>query len=249
MEIRDQVAIVTGAGSGLGRATAVALAQAGARAVVIADIDVAGAGATADLVKLAGAEPLVVPTDLAELEQLRRLFGETEKHFGRLDILVNNAAIAEGEVDWPDVDPEQAARVVDVNLRGTILATRLAIDVLARFGGGRILNVASGGAFQPSLPQAAYVGTKAGIVHFSRSCEGLKESHGIHVSCLCPGMIDTPGFAKLDREGGRPAWLQASVDAYEMLQPEEVAAKLLEVLQDPECAGKVEIISGGPKAG
>ena len=247
MEIRDQVAIVTGAASGLGRATALALADAGARGVVIADIDAAGAADTAEAVEARGAQALVVPTDLADLEQLRRLLAETEKHFGRLDILVNNAAIAEGAVDWPEVDPEQAARVVDVNLRGTILATRLAIDLLARGGGGRILNVASGGAFQPSLPQAAYVGTKAGIVHFSRSCEGLAQSHGIHVSCLCPGMIDTPGFAKLERDGVRPAWLQQSVDAYEMLQPETVAAKLVELLRDPASAGKVEVISGGPR--
>ena len=247
MEIRDQVAIVTGGASGLGEATAFALSSAGARGVVIADIDVVGAEATAARVRQAGAEVLVVHTDLADLEGLRAMFDATIERFGRLDILVNNAAIAEGEVDWPEVAPEQAARVVDVNLRGTILATRLAIDVLGATGGGRILNVASGGAFQPSLPQAAYVGTKAGIVHFSKSCEGLKESHGIHVSCLCPGMIDTPGFAKLERDGGRPAWLQASVDAYEMLQPEEVAAKLLEVLCDPACAGKVEIISGGPR--
>ena len=247
MEIRDRVVVVTGSGGGLGRATALALAGAGARGIVIADIDEASSEETASAVVDLGAEALVVVTDVADLDQLRHLMAETEKRFGRLDILVNNAAIAEGAVDWPDVDPEQAARVVDVNLRGTISATRLAIDVLQRTGGGRILNVASGGAFQPSLPQAAYVGTKAGIVHFSRSCEGLKESHGIHVCCLCPGMIDTPGMAKLERDGARPAWLQASVDAYEMLQPEEVAAKILEMLQDPNCAGQVEVFSGGPK--
>lgn len=245
-DLTGKGAIVTGAAMGLGQAIALRLAEAGA-SVMITDIDQEAASQTVEQIKTSGGKAESIHADVASVADAEKAVEATVEAFGRLDILVNNAAIAEAEVDWPEVSPERAAAIVDTNLRGTVLAVRLALEPMQRNGGGCIVNVASGGAFQPSLPQAAYVGTKAGIVHFSRSCEGLTETHGVHVACLCPGMVDTPGFARLARDGGFPPWLRESLDAYEMLRPEQVAQKILALMRDPACAGKVETISGGPR--
>ena len=121
----------------------------------------------------------------------QRVFGETQDRFGRLDILHNNAGIGEGPGDWPAVSPERTASIIDVNLRGVVLGTRLALEPMQQGGGGVVINTASGGAFIPLPPQAVYVATKAGVVHFTRSCAPLAESHGVRVNCVCPGIVDT----------------------------------------------------------
>ena len=246
MSLRGRIALVTGAAHGLGRATSRALAEAGCRVVVMADVDQEAAATSGAQVERAGAEALAVRTDLAVREEIERLFRVIEERFGQLDVLVNNAAIAEGETDWPEVDLDRIGAIVDVNLRGTIYCTRLALPLM-RAGGGVICNVASGGAFAPSLPQAAYVATKAGIVHFSRSCEDLSETQGVRVTCLCPGMIETPGLRGLGGEAGPPDWLRESLEQWTPLEPEAVAARIVEMLLD-EHGERVQMINGAPRA-
>jgi NAD(P)-dependent dehydrogenase (short-subunit alcohol dehydrogenase family) len=246
MELRDRQALVTGAGQGLGRATAIALADAGCRAVVVADIDGDAATDTVAEIDQRGARGLVAETDLARREEIEGLFHFVEEELGGLDILVNNAAIAEGETDWPEVSMDRLGEIVDVNLRGTIYCTRLALPLM-RAGGGAICNVASGGAFAPSLPQAAYVATKAGIVHFSRSCEGLLQTHGVRVTCLCPGMIDTPGLHAIGGAPGPPPWLAESFRQWVPLAPADVAAKILEMISD-DSSELLQMINGAPRA-
>ncbi len=238
MEIEDKVAIVTGAARGIGRATAIALAEAGARAVVLADIRQALSQETADLVRANGAEPLALETDVANLESLRHLVAEAERRFGGLHILHNNAGIGEGATDWPEVPDERAAMIVDVNLRGVILGTRVALEPMKRSGGGAIVNTASGAAFTPLPPQAVYAATKAGVVHFTRSCTTLLESHGVRVSCVCPGLVTTDLIQESGPDGPAP-WLQQILDAVEMLAPEDIAAQVLSFVRDPKSAGEV----------
>ncbi len=246
MEITDKVAIVTGAARGIGRATAVALAEAGARAIVLADIRQELSEETADLVRAKGAEPMAWETDVADLASLRRVVEETERRHRGLHILHNNAGIGEGATDWPEVPDERAASIVDVNLRGVILGTRLALEPMKRSGGGAIVNTASGAAFTPLPPQAVYAATKAGVVHFTRSCVPLLESHRVAVSCVCPGLVTTE-LVQESGPGGPAPWLQQILDAVEMLTPEDIAAQVLDLIRNPRSAGEVVTVANQPR--
>lgn len=246
MDINDKVAIVTGAARGIGRATAVALARAGARAVVLADLRQSLSQETADLVRAEGAEALALETDVSDLASLRRLIEETEKRFGALHILHNNAGIGEGAHMWPEVPIDRVAAIIDVNLRGVILGTQLALEPIKRSGGGAVVNTSSGGAFLPLPPQAVYVATKAGVVHFTKSCVPLAESHRVRVSCVCPGLVSTDMVRETGANGPAP-WLQAVVDGVEMLAPEDIAAVVLELVRDPESAGKIARVDNLPR--
>ncbi len=245
MEIRDRVAVVTGCATGIGRATAVGLARAGARAVVLADRK--DVGDTAEAVVHAGAEALSVPTDVSDLGSLRDLFARTEAAFGRLDILHNNAGMGEGADIWPAVPSERCAAIVAVNLTGVILGTQLALEPMKRSGGGVVVNTSSGGAFVPLPPQAVYAATKAGVVHFTRSCAPLHESHGVRVNCVCPGLVDTPMI--LETGGGAIAdWLKPVYDGVTLLRPEEIADAVLALVRDDEKIAEVVLVENQPAA-
>ncbi len=246
MEITGKVAIVTGAARGIGRATAVALAKEGARAVVVADVKQSLSEETAEQVRKAGADALALETDVSDLASLRHLFAETEARFGALHVVHNNAGIGEGTTDWPEVPSERAAAIIDVNLRGVVLGTQLALEPIRRSGGGAVVNTASGGAFVPLPPQAVYVATKAGVVHFTKSCVPLAESHDVRVSCVCPGLVATP-MPEETGTNGPAAWLQAVIDTVEMLQPEDIAAAVLELVRDPESAGRILTVDNQPR--
>ena len=235
MDIQDRVAIVTGSASGIGRATAVALAEAGARAVVLADWN--DAEETAALVAAAGAEALPHQTDVSDLGSLRKLFAEVESRYAALHILHNHAAVGEGVDVWPDVPPERCGLIVDVNLRGVILATQLAVDPMQRSGGGVVVSTSSGGGLIPVPQQAAYAATKAGVIHFTKSCAPMNLSHNVRVNCVCPGLVETPMV--LETGGGKVAeWLRPLYEGVQLLQPEDIAAAVLDIIRDDALVGE-----------
>ena len=246
MESQGRVAIVTGSATGIGRATAIALARAGARAVVLADLATNELEKTAELVRAEGAEVLPVRTDVSDLESLRELFSETERRFGGLDILHNNAGLGEGSSVWPDVDPARCRAIVDVNLTGVILGTQLALDPMRRGGGGIVVNTSSGGAFVPVPQQAVYAATKAGVVHFTRSCKPLFESHRVRVNCVCPGLVDTPMMRGTGDGVNVADWLRPVHDAVELLQPEDIAAAVLDLVRDDSQVGEAVVVENRP---
>jgi len=246
MKVQGSVGIVTGCATGIGRATAIALAEAGARAVVLADVQ--DVSETASAVSKVGAEVLAVPTDVSDLSSLTDLFAKTDAAFGQLNFLHNNAGMGEAEHVWPDVPSERCAKIIGVNLTGVVLGTQLALDLMKRSGGGVIVNTASGGAFAPLPPQAVYVATKAGVVHFTRSCAPLAESHGVRVNCVCPGLVDTPMIYQTG-DGERVAdWLKPVQDAVTLLRPEDIADAVLELIRDDDKIAEVVTVGNKPAA-
>jgi len=246
MDIEGKVAIVTGAARGIGRAAALALATAGARAVVAADVRVELARETAGLVGKSGCEAVAVETDVSDLESLRALIDGVCERFGALHILHNNAAVVEGADDWHAVECERLAAVADVNYRGVVLGTRLALEPMRRSGGGAVVNTASGAAVVPLAQQAVYAGSKAGVVHFTRSCAALADSHRVRVSCVCPGLVATEMMLDTGIGGSAP-WLQAIVDSVEMLEPRQVADAVVELVRDPDSAGRIVHLENSAK--
>jgi NAD(P)-dependent dehydrogenase (short-subunit alcohol dehydrogenase family) len=247
MDVRGRVAIVTGSATGIGRATAIALAREGARAVVLADLATSELEQTAESVRAEGAEGLPLRVDVSDLASLRDLFTETLRRFGGLDILHNNAGLGEGQSVWPDVDPDRCRAIVDVNLTGVILGTQLALAPMQAGGGGVVVNTSSGGAFIPVPQQAVYAATKAGVVHFTRSCEPLFASHGVRVNCVCPGLVDTPMMRGTGDGVTVADWLRPIHDGVMLLQPEDIAAAVLDLVRDDAKVAEIVTVENQPR--
>lgn len=183
----NSVVIVTGAARGVGRAMVHAFASAGAH-VVAADRDGDGLAVTcADLAD----SVVAVTADVSSAEGARRIVATAPEHFGRLDVLVNNAAVAphtallEERVEVWDT-------VFAVNCRGTFLMTQAAANILIRQGeGGRIVNFSSGVSKQGAAGAAAYASSRAATESFTRVAAIELAPHDILVTCVSPGLIDT----------------------------------------------------------
>lgn len=243
MELTGKVAIVTGAGSGIGRATAIRLANEGA-AVVVVDLSESGGNETARQIEASGGRASFIRADVAVDTDARAMIARASSEFGGLDICVNNAGIAEGPlVTFPDTPPDEWLRVLDVNLRGVMLATHYAIDAM-REHGGAIVNVSSGAGigFGPH-PSPVYAATKAAVARFSAALAPLGQRMGIRVNCVCPGWVDTPMSQRTRRELPAEEW--AKIAPPVMSPPEEIADAVLSFVEDESLAGRVMLCYEG----
>ncbi len=183
-----RTAIVTGAAQGIGAAIAANLAAAGAT-VVVADINSDGAAAVAD--KL-GEPSFAVPVDIADPESVAALHAEVTRRTGRIDILVNNAAIVPF-IAWDDVDFDSWRRILRVDLDGVYLMCRASSDVMRSRGYGRIVNIASNTFFAGTPNMAPYVAAKGGVVGLTRALATELGPYGITVNAVSPGLTASEG--------------------------------------------------------
>lgn len=188
-----KVAIVTGGGRGLGKAMATSLAEAGAELCLAARTESQLQDAAAEIREMTGKQALIVPTDIGDSGQCDNLIARTVAHFGRLDIMMNNAGGGGSRRpgpriwDWSDDDWRE---YMDINLNGTFYCSRAAAKVLVEQNqGGVVVNVASGTALR-SYPQGfAYATAKGGVISFTKSLSGMLIGHGIRVNCIVPGFV------------------------------------------------------------
>jgi NAD(P)-dependent dehydrogenase (short-subunit alcohol dehydrogenase family) len=186
-----KVAVVTGAASGIGKALSAALAGRGAT-VVMADLDEAGAKSAADAL---GAGPpgrvSGVELDVTDADAFAELIGRVSSEHGHLDLLFNNAGIGVSG-DVADLSLEHWERVIDVNLRGVVHGVVAAYPLMVRQRSGHIVNTASLAGLLPAPILTPYAATKHGVVGLSTSLRIEAQRHGVRVSAVCPGVIDTP---------------------------------------------------------
>jgi NAD(P)-dependent dehydrogenase (short-subunit alcohol dehydrogenase family) len=186
----DKAAIVTGGASGIGRALGQELARRGAR-VVLADINGQSAQAAADAMTTAGGRARAATLDVRDADAVQRLVTETAATDGRLDYMFNNAGIAlAGKTR--DMTLADWNRLIDVNLRGVVHGVVAAYPVMIAQGFGHIVNTASAAGITPTPGLTGYATTKHAVVGLSTSLRGEAARHGVRVSVLCPGLIDTP---------------------------------------------------------
>jgi NAD(P)-dependent dehydrogenase (short-subunit alcohol dehydrogenase family) len=188
-DLTDRVAIVTGGTRGIGRSIAEGFAAAGAK-VVVASRKADACAETETTLRDAGADALGVPTHLGDLDALRGLVDTTIDRFGRLDILVNNAATALRE-DVGSFTPAAYAKSMDVNLRGPVFLVEASIPHLAESPSAAIVNVISAGAFLFAGFTATYAAAKAALFSFTRAWAAELAPRGIRVNALAPGSVDT----------------------------------------------------------
>ncbi len=193
MSSHTRVALVTGAGSGIGRAAALALRRGGFE-VVLAGRRQEMLEKTAQMADAAGPGMLVVPTDVADADQVSALFARTRDAFGRLDVLFNNAGIGAPRIPMEDLALDDWKRVVDVNLTGSFLCAREAIRIMKDQTpkGGRIINNGSISAHTPRPDSVAYTATKHAITGLTKSIALDGRKHDIACSQIDIGNADTP---------------------------------------------------------
>jgi 3-oxoacyl-[acyl-carrier protein] reductase len=192
MQIRldERVALVTGGSRGIGRAIAQSLATTGATVIVNYRGNQAAADETVASIESAGGKAVAIQADVANGEDVERLFKEVSERFGRIDILVNNAGITRDTLMLRMKDDDWDA-VMDTNLRGLFLCTRAALRPMTRARWGRIINITSVVGLMGNAGQANYAAAKAGIIGFSKSVAREIGSRSITVNAVAPGFIDT----------------------------------------------------------
>lgn len=220
--LAGKTALVIGGSTGIGRAVCQAFAAEGA-SVAVGDYrhETEAASLVADLQGL-GHDAIAFEVDVRDEEQVRAAIEAAITHFGRLDIVVNNAGIAGNKVAIHEESAEDFDAVMNVNVRGVFFGMKHAIPHMLARGSGRIINTASQLAHKPRPRNSPYSASKAAVVALTVSVAQEVGSDGITVNCVCPGPTETPMWRISGTEATRQALIE-SLPIPRIGQPEEIA--------------------------
>jgi NAD(P)-dependent dehydrogenase (short-subunit alcohol dehydrogenase family) len=193
-DLRGQVALVTGAARGIGHACAVALAQAGAD-VALGFRDLAADGGLPAVIERLGRKVIPLQMDVTRRAEIDAAVERAASHFGRIDVLVNNAGIGAPRAA-EDVTEEDFDRTLAVNLKGTFFVSQAVGRVMLRQRRGRIVNLSSQAGFVALPTESVYCMTKAAIAHLTKCLAVEWGPHGVQVNAVAPTFIRTPGTVK-----------------------------------------------------
>jgi NAD(P)-dependent dehydrogenase (short-subunit alcohol dehydrogenase family) len=232
--LHGKTALVTGAASGIGRETALAFARRGAN-LVICDIDAAGLASSADAIRGLGREVQAERVDVSSADEMQAFASSVHARLEAVDILMNNAGVAIGGA-FLDTSLADWDWIIGINLRGVIHGCHYFVPSMVRRGrGGHVINVSSAAGYSASSALAAYNATKFGVLGLSEALWEELRPHGIGVTAVCPGLIDTPitRSARLVGAMDRPSIREEMVRGYQRrgYGPERVAANLLKAVQ------------------
>jgi len=248
--LKGKPAIVTGSATGIGKATAVLFANEGAR-VMVSDVDEIGGRQVANAITADGGEAIFVPADVSRAEDVERLVDTAVRTFGRLDVLVNNAAVYRGDGGLLSVPDEIWDKVIAVNLKGTYLCCKSAIARMVKSGGGSVVNLASVNALM-GLSLTAYTASKGGVQALTRLLAVEFAPKGIRVNSICPGTIMTENSRAIYAE--RPGLEERVTKMYPMGKlgaPVDVAECAVYLASDASAfvTGATLVVDGGLMAG
>jgi NAD(P)-dependent dehydrogenase (short-subunit alcohol dehydrogenase family) len=256
MKLKDKVAIVTGGGTGIGKAISLAFADEGA-AVVVAARNVTRLEEVANQIKSKGGKARAIQTDISDHEQIKRMLAETVKEFGKLDILINNAAAySYNNADVPDMNLDNWYDTLAVNVSGTMLCAREAMKVMIPRKSGVIVNVSSVAGISGHPTESPYCVSKWAIIGFTEVLAIEAGKHNIRVNTISPGATRTPEFEEMitalaHRWGiaEEDMWrkLKASNSLNRIAEPEEIARAVVFLASDDSSAmtGHNMIVSCG----
>jgi len=241
--LKDKVAVVTGASQGIGRDTALALAQAGAKVVVAARNEEKLAALVNDIVA-AGGEAFAIKLDVADAEQVKARFKQVIEKFGRLDILVNNAAVTRDGLAMR-MKKEDWETVLQTNLTGAHLCIQQALPTMMKARAGRIINISSVVAQSGNAGQANYVAAKAGLIGLTKAIAIEIASRNVTVNAVAPGFIDTPMTEVLPDKVKEE--LKTRIPLGRMGSPRDVASAIVFLATDEAgyITGHVLNVNGG----
>jgi len=251
--LRGKVALITGAASGIGRATALLFAREGA-AVALFDRDEEGGPAATRAIEEEGGRAIFVHGDVTRDADAERAVNETTESFGRLDVLFNNAGIIR-RATLLETSEEDWDRVMQVNVKSVFLLSRHAVPMMARSGGGVIINTASNWGLVGGERGAVYCASKGAVVILTKAMALDHGAQNIRVNCICPGDTDTPMLRSEAAMLGEPLdrFMQesAQVPLRRVARPEDIAQAALYLASDASSfvSGAPLIVDGGFIAG
>ncbi|KKS90628.1 MAG: Short-chain dehydrogenase/reductase SDR [Parcubacteria group bacterium GW2011_GWF2_43_11] len=259
-DLKNKVAIVTGARRGMGRAHALALAKAGAK-VIVADISQEECEKVVQEIKKNKGEAIAVKCDVTKKEEIDQMIQTAVKAWGKLDILVNNAGIAEF-VPFMEMTEVEWDKTININLKGYFLCAQAAAKEMAKqkspvrnashsdAGGGAIVNIASVAMGQigvgfPNLTH--YCASKGGIVGMSEAMAIELATYNIRVNVVSPGVIDTPMIDPVRQDKVSMEGILGRVPLHRVGKPEEVANAVVFLASDDSSymTGSVVVVDGG----
>ncbi|MEZ4614445.1 MAG: glucose 1-dehydrogenase [Caldilineaceae bacterium] len=249
MRLQNRVAIVTGGGSGIGQAIAQLFAQEGAK-VVVADRNVTRAAAVVDGITAGGGIALVAPLEVTDAHSVGQMAEQARQAYGGIDILVNNAAISQGD-DILTIDEEVWDHNLAVVLKGVLLCSKACLPTMIEQKQGAIVNVASVNGLT-GLGEEAYSAAKAGVINLTRNMAIKYGQHNVRTNVICPGTIQTPIWQK--RLAEDPQIFEKLARWYPLGRvglPEDVAKAALYLASDDAAwvTGTTLTVDGGLMAG
>ncbi len=244
MSVSSPVVLITGASRGIGKAIALRLARDGARIGINFRSNASAAEATAEDVSRLGGEPLLLPGDVSVPVSVASTFETLLGHWGRVDVLINNAGIVRDTLVLRMSDDDWDA-VIQTNLRSAFLCTRAALRTMLRQRSGRIVNVASISGIRGNAGQSNYAASKAALVGLTKSVAREVASRGITVNAVAPGLIETDITTNMP-EKARDA-LVGQIPLGRMGTTDEVAdvVSFLASDQASYITGQVIVVDGG----
>ena len=249
---------MTGGGRGIGRGIVLELADAGAD-IAIADVDLEGAERTADEVATVGREVMVCQVDVSDTQSVQRGIDQVVGRFGKIDILVNNAGIVQDHLG-KEVTGDDFDRCYQVNLRGIWNLSSAVVSHFRERGGGKIVNIASIAGRRGDNGLAPYSASKAGAISLTQSMAFSLGQHGINVNAVCPGLLWTPMWEKLEgmfRRNTDPdivsqraafdAYIQANCPLRREQSPEDIGHAVVFLVSDEarNITGQALNVDGG----
>ncbi|HJT77921.1 MAG TPA: glucose 1-dehydrogenase [Gemmataceae bacterium] len=234
--LKDKVAVVTGGGAGIGRATCEVFAEEGA-AVVVAERDEPSGREVAEGITRRGGRALFVRTDVADEASIRRMVAEAVRAFGKINVLVNNAAVF--VLRGIEATPEEWRQILDVNVVGVALVTKHVVPEMRKAGGGAIVNLSSISSFIAQPHFWTYNATKAAVANLTRCMALDLAPDNIRVNAVAPGAVWTQIVERLTREAGMdraaadrdPSWGGAHM-IQRIAEPREIAQAILFLASD-----------------
>lgn len=233
-DLRGKMVVVTGAASGIGKETALAFARRGA-ALAICDVNETGLAETERQIQAVGREVVTRRVDVANAEQMREFAAAVHGRVEAVDIVMNNAGVGLG-AEFLDTSLEDWDWIIGINLRGVIHGCHVFVPPMVKRGrGGHVINVASAAAYVASEPLIAYCTTKFGVLGFSEALRDELRRHGIGVTAICPGIINTPitQTSPLRGPNATEELRRQMVELYQRRNygPERVARNILKAVQ------------------
>jgi dihydroanticapsin dehydrogenase len=249
--LKDKVAVVTGGGVGIGRATCELFAEEGA-AVVVAERDEESGRATADRIGRSGGRALFAHTDVSDEASVRRMADEAARAFGRVNVLVNNAAVF--VLQGIEATPQEWRQVLDVNVMGPALVAKHVVPHMRQAGGGAVVNLASISSFIAQPQFVTYNATKGAIPAITRCMALDLAADNIRVNAVAPGAVWTQIVERITREAGmdraaadrHPDWGGAHI-LRRIAEPREIAFAILFLASDEASfvTGTTLLVDGG----
>jgi 3-oxoacyl-[acyl-carrier protein] reductase len=244
--LEGKVAIVTGGASGLGKTFCLALAEQGA-SLVVADIKEKEAEQTASEIQARGGRAISIKTDVTSEAATLAMAEEAIKQFGRIDILVNNAALVYGITRKPftEIPPDEWDKLMTVNLKGAFLCSRAVFPQMKKQGKGKIINLTSETAFTGSRYMVHYVTSKGGILSFTKALAVEVGQYGIRVNAIGPGFTDSEASRSLIDDIAKYDVRLTPLGRLEV--PEDLAGALIFLASDDSdfITGQTIVVDGG----